>query len=47
MDHRAAATLMAEFISEITDPKIARWTKDQLEIQARIIAKTYLKKVNS
>jgi hypothetical protein len=45
MNHTAAAVQMADLIKDITDPKLTRWRKEQLEVQARAVANNYLRKL--
>lgn len=40
---KAIAIRMAELIIDITDPKIARWEKEQREINARAKAKQFIR----
>lgn len=47
MVHNAAALRLANIIVEITDPTLPRWYKEQLEKQARVIAKNQIKKEQS
>jgi hypothetical protein len=42
MNHTTAAFEMADLIVSITDPKITRWHREQLEVNARAKAKKYL-----
>lgn len=43
MNKDAAITRLADFIVGMTDPKLTRWRKEQLEHEARAVAKRYLK----
>lgn len=45
MNHAYVALQLAELIVDITDPKITRWEKEQREINARVKARDYLKKL--
>lgn len=45
MKTTCTAMILAEMIVEMTDPKIPRWRKEQLEIQARPVAQGYIKRL--
>lgn len=38
---------LAELIMEITDPKITKWRKEQLEINARAKARQYIRNLEN
>jgi hypothetical protein len=44
MNHTMVAIQLAQLIMDVTDPKITRWKREQLEAQARAKAKNYLSK---
>lgn len=45
MNHMAAALQMADLIVDITDPKLTRSRREQLQMQARSVAKNYMKRL--
>lgn len=45
MNHKCAALELAELIVDITDPKLTRWRREQIEAQARAKAKNYIRKL--
>lgn len=45
MNHMCAALELAELIVDLTDPKITRWRREQIEAQARIKARSYIQKL--
>lgn len=45
MNHTAVAVQMADLIVDMTDPKLTRARREQLHIQARAVAKNYLKRL--
>jgi len=47
MNHTCVALDLAELIVDMTDPKITRWRKDQLEVNARVKAKAYIKSLEN
>jgi len=45
MNYEATARDLAVLVMNITDPGIEKWEREQLEIQARAKAKSYLSKI--
>lgn len=43
MNKDAVILQLSELIIDITDPKITRWKREQIEVQARAKAKGYIK----
>ena len=43
MNKDAVIVQLSELIMDITDPKLTRWRREQIEVQARAKAKGYLK----
>lgn len=42
MNKDAVIVQLADLIMDITDPKLTRWRREQIEVQARAKAKKYL-----
>ncbi len=45
MNEKAVIVQLADLIVDITDPKITRWRREQIEKVARVKARSYLKKL--
>lgn len=47
MNYKTAALELADLIMNITDPKVTKWHKEQLETNARVKARRYIQNVGA